>query len=511
MIEIIALLHGLDQCLDSTTIRRLERIIAALLAMTGRVTMLGIARWTAKGGSYRTIQRWFKTALPWAQIFWLFFRTHVFRPDEVYLVVGDESVVSKAGKQTYGLDRFFSSIYNRPIPGVSFFTLSLVSVSDAVSHPLLTEQVVKPAVTDAPATPKKATSKKATSKKTTPKKTTPKKTTPKKTTPKKTTPKKTAPKKTAPKKTAPKKTAPKKTAPKKTAPKKAKTGGKGKAGRPKGSKNKNKRQVEWNGELKLLERLVKQLLALIGGLFPLTYLVLDGHFGNNNVGQMVRQSLGLHLISKLRHDSALYFQYEGEQKKSGPRRRYGDKLDYQALPERYRMASSQDQQIRTELYQATLLQACFADPLNVVLLVKTNLDTGARAHAVLFSTDLELAAETLVHYYRLRFQIEFNFRDAKQFWGMEDFMTIKATPVTNAVNLALFMVNVSQRLLTDFRSSQPEAGVLDLKAFFRGRKYAQATIELLPEPPAPDIIATIVQYVASMGAIHSTRTGITQP
>ena len=130
---------------------------------------------------------------------------------------------------------------------------------------------------------------------------------------------------------------------------------------------------------------------------------------------------------------------------------------------------------------------------------------------MLFSTDLELAAETLLHYYRLRFQIEFNFRDAKQFWGMEDFMTINETPVTNAVNLALFMVNVSQRLLADFRSSQPDAGVLDLKAFFRGRKYAQATIELLPEPPAPDIIATIVQYVAGMGAIHSTHTAITQP
>ena len=325
MIEIIALLHCLDQCLDSTTIRRLERIIPALLAMTGRVTMLGISRWTAKGGSYRTIQRWFKTVLPWAQIFWFFFRTHVFRPDEVYLAVGDESVVSKAGKKTYGLDRFFSSIYNKPIPGVSFFTLSLVSVSDAVSHPMLTEQVVKPAVTDAPATTKKA--------------------------------------------------APKKTAMKKTATKKAKKGSKGKAGRPKGSKNKNKRQVEWNGELKLLERLVKQLLTLIGGLFPLTYLVLDGHFGNNNVCQMVLQSLGLHLISKLRHDSALYFQYEGEQKKSGPRRRYGDKLDYQALPERYQIASSQDKQIRTEIYQATMLHECFADPLNVVILVKTNLDT----------------------------------------------------------------------------------------------------------------------------------------
>jgi putative transposase len=128
-----------------------------------------------------------------------------------------------------------------------------------------------------------------------------------------------------------------------------------------------------------------------------------------------------------------------------------------------------------------------------------------------FSSDLNLTHDLLLHYYRLRFQIEFNFRDAKQFWGMEDFMVIKETPVTNAVNLAIFMVNVSRRLLADFHRTQPDAGVLDLKAFFLGRKYAQTTIKLLPESPAPHIIAAIVRQVASMGAIHSTLPTLIHP
>lgn len=103
------------------------------------------------------------------------------------------------------------------------------------------------------------------------------------------------------------------------------------------------------------------------------------------------------------------------------------------------------------------------------------------------------------------------FRAAKQFWGMEDFMVIKETPVTNAVNLALFMVNVSRRLLADFHRAQPDAGVLDLKAFFLSRKYVQTTIKLLPESPAPHIVAAIVRQVACMGAIHSTQPAIIQP
>jgi putative transposase len=42
-----------------TTIRHFRVITLALLAMTGRVTMLGISRWTGQGGSYRTVQRFF--------------------------------------------------------------------------------------------------------------------------------------------------------------------------------------------------------------------------------------------------------------------------------------------------------------------------------------------------------------------------------------------------------------------------------------------------------------------
>ena len=93
-----------------------------------------------------------------------------------------------------------------------------------------------------------------------------------------------------------------------------------------------------------------------------------------------------------------------------------------------------------------LLHKEFAHPLNVVILAKINLRTHAHAHVVLFSSDLDMAYAPLVDYYGLRFQIEFNFRDAKQYWGLEDFMNITPTGVTNAANLALFMVNVAYRL-----------------------------------------------------------------
>ena len=105
--------------------------------------MLGLSRWAGSGGSYRTVQRFFSTVIPWATLFWVFFRQHIYCPEEVYLLAGDEVVVTKAGKTTHGLDRFFSSLYGKPVPGLAFFALSLVSVQKRRSFPVRVEQVVR--------------------------------------------------------------------------------------------------------------------------------------------------------------------------------------------------------------------------------------------------------------------------------------------------------------------------------------------------------------------------------
>src|SRR5213594_2239749 len=143
MVEIVTLFHGLQPHVTATTVRQFRRIVLAMLGMTGRVTMLGLSRWAGPGGSYRTLQRFFSQAIPWAMLFWVFFRQHIYRADEVYLLVGDEVVATKAGKHTYGLDRFFSSLYGKPVPGLAFFTLSLVSTQQRRSFPLRVEQVVR--------------------------------------------------------------------------------------------------------------------------------------------------------------------------------------------------------------------------------------------------------------------------------------------------------------------------------------------------------------------------------
>jgi putative transposase len=409
MVEIVALCQCLHPHVTATTLRQFRRIVSAMLVVTGRVTMLGLSRWAGEGGSYRTVQRFFATAIPGAMLFWGFFRHHGYRSEEVYLLVGDEVIVTKAGTTPYGLDRFFASLYGKPVPGLAVFALSLVSLQQRRSFPLRVEQVVRSDAAKA-ATKAQAASRKPTAR-----------------------------------------------------------GAQRRPGRPKGSKTKPKAAGTFTPELVRIPGGLEALLHLIAGVISLTYVVRDGHFGNHNAWQMARQR-NLHRISKLRGDAALYFPYSGPYAGRGPRRKYGRKIDYDHLPGQYLQETTVEGHIETRVYQVHLLPKEFAQPFNVVIIAKTTLHTHARAHVILFRSDVARAYAPRVDYYGLRVQIECNFRDAKQYWGLEDFMNITPTGVTNAANLARFMVNVAYRLRTELHPQAPDYSVLDLKADCRGAK-----------------------------------------
>jgi hypothetical protein len=218
--DIVTLLQCRNPWLTATTIRHLRRITFALLAMTGRVTMLGISRWAGDGGSYRTVQRLFATTIPWASVLWLFCRQHLLQAEDVYLLAADEVVVTNAGKPTFGLDRFFSAVYQRPVPGLAVCSLAVVRTKERRAVPIRVDHVVR---TDAD----KATSSA--------------------------------------------------NARVKPAPEPAPTRN---PGRPKGRQNKSKTEVNLSPELRRIQLLVHELLRLVAGVLSLTYLVLDGHFGN---------------------------------------------------------------------------------------------------------------------------------------------------------------------------------------------------------------------------------------
>ena len=59
MSEIISLFSVFSPHLSTATLRQFCEVVFAVLAMTGRVSMRNISRWTSQSGSCRTTQRFF--------------------------------------------------------------------------------------------------------------------------------------------------------------------------------------------------------------------------------------------------------------------------------------------------------------------------------------------------------------------------------------------------------------------------------------------------------------------
>ena len=436
MTEILALLQNIAPVVSATLLQQMSHVIYGLLISTGRITMLEISRWTEGGGSYRTIQRWYHSKLLWLQIMWIFFTSWLWKPKHEYIAGGDEVVFSKAGKETYGVGRFFSSLQNRVIPGLSFFAFSLIDVQERQSYPIQVVQMVKKVGEKTQKDKQKAAKAKKRS-----------------------------------------------------------------VGRPKGSKNKKDDKPKLSPELLRIQPVLQAFLAVLASVLPIHYLVMDGHFGNYPSAWMVLQA-GLHFVSKLRSDAALYEPFTGKYRGHGPHPKYGDKVNVHQMKKKYLKSDQVEDGLRTQMYQATLLNKEFASPLNVVVILKTNLSTQKQAHIILFSTDLKLSYAKIYDFYTLRFQIEFNFRDAKQYWGLDDFMTIKEVAVTNAANLSFFMVNFSSILLQRFRENNPAFSILDLKSHYRGCRYVSETIKLLPQKPDGILLTEIFEQIARLGMVH---------
>jgi putative transposase len=122
MNEIIATLSALSPHLTPRTLKQLTIIVEAMMAMTGRVTMRGLSRWAEKGGSYRTVQRFFKEEMGWPTLRWQLIKQHLTGTKSVWLMVGDEVTVTKSGKETHGLGVFFLRFTTRRSPACAFRT-----------------------------------------------------------------------------------------------------------------------------------------------------------------------------------------------------------------------------------------------------------------------------------------------------------------------------------------------------------------------------------------------------
>ena len=143
------------------------------------------------------------------------------------------------------------------------------------------------------------------------------------------------------------------------------------------------------------------------------YVLADGYYSKIKFINGVRK-LDLHLISKLRHDAHLRWLYNGPQKPRGRPKQYDGKVHFHPHPGSRLEKVGEITGI--PLYTAVVNSVHFKQNIRIAYLVKA---VGKKIQtALLYSTDVALSALEIYRLYKARFQIEFLFRDAKQFTGL---------------------------------------------------------------------------------------------
>ena len=310
-------------------------LFGLLLMLPGHATFRNMSRYSPY--HERTFARWYDTNLDWVALNKAAIIEIVPADHEQALII-DASFVSKSGKHTYGLDRFWNGSHSRAEKGLEISALAWLDLTEKCAYGLSVEQT--------PPNPEPSASESSASES-------------------------SASESSASDISAPETT-------------------------------------RMDVYLDQLRRVVKA-----HDLTWLRYLLMDGAYSKQNFVDGVRD-LGLHPIGKLRADANMRYLYQGP-KRPGPGRpkTYDGKVDWSDLS-RFERLDTEDEDI--VLYHQVLNHVQLKRNLQVVVVVHTQ----RKRYAVLFSTDVDLDALKLYRYYKARFQIEFLFRDAKQFTGLSD-------------------------------------------------------------------------------------------
>ena len=194
------------------------------------------------------------------------------------------------------------------------------------------------------------------------------------------------------------------------------------------------------------------------------YLVVDGYYAKIKFVNAVDE-VDLYTIGKLRHDANLRYLYDGPQKKFGARRKYDGKVKFDDLS-RLEYVGEVEKDIH--LYTAVVNSVGLKRNIRLVYILNLR-NKNKPGYALLFSTDTELDAKTIYCYYKARFQIEFIFRDAKQFTGLSDCQARRQESLNfhfNASLTALNLAKVDAYLSFDYDLDTPFSMVTQKMVYF---------------------------------------------
>ena len=155
--------------------------------------------------------------------------------------------------------------------------------------------------------------------------------------------------------------------------------------------------------------------------------------------------MGFHLVSRLRDDANLMYIYNGKPiGKRGRPKVYGEKIDFDNL-DYSKMERIETDSEDEELY--TLVAYSKAMKRNIRLVIWRS---SIGKHKLYFSTDIDMSGKEVIEFYRTRFQIEFCYRDAKQYTGLYHSQARDERKLDFAFNASFTAINAAKIMMKQY-------------------------------------------------------------
>jgi hypothetical protein len=214
----------------------------------------------------------------------------------------------------------------------------------------------------------------------------------------------------------------------------------------------------------------------------ISYHCVDGYDAKKKyIDEVV--SLHLHAITKLRSDADCVFLYTGPHpQRRGARRKYDGKVNFQAL-HRFEDLGTRPEAPHRHLSTAGVWHKTLQRRLRIVVLLNRK-DPAKPRFIVLGSTDPELNGHKLLDLDTARFQIEFLFRDSKQFTGLLDCQARVASALDFHCNASLATLNLVRA--ADLGMQQGQAPQVFAMASWKQCQFNERLLDLFMENLALD-------------------------
>jgi hypothetical protein len=227
-------------------------------------------------------------------------------------------------------------------------------------------------------------------------------------------------------------------------------------------------------------------------------LVVDAYFSSKGFVDTVVEN-DLTMISRLAKNAVLRYLYTGEKTgKRGRPKKYDGVVEKEALDPEHFHCFMEDGDVKA--YEGIVNVKSFKREVKCVIL-HTKTKSGSTKVETFFSTDTTMSGEKILKSYRLRFQIEFLYRDGKQHAGLAHCQAVSKEQIHTHVNVSLTVVSLAKAAY-HLSIDETERGAFSLdniKRLYFNRFFINRFFDEFGESPNLNKKSKVIQTIYNLG------------